>query len=94
LRFHMNSAKKTRPIAAMIAETMALEMTPLSVNTLKSFDTARRTWFDWKPLNWAVGERLGEVDEEEDIRGEDGVDEVKAGRGVDVGNTVLPKPEV
>jgi len=91
LRFHMNNAKKTRPIPAMIAETMALEMTPLSVNTLKSFDAARRTWFDWRPSNWAVGERVGE---EEGIREEDREDEVGVGRGVDVGNTVLLITEV
>jgi len=54
LRFHKNSAKKMRPTTAMIAETMALEMTPLSVNTSKSSDTSFRTWFVWVLPNFST----------------------------------------
>lgn len=94
MRFQMNSAKKMRPIPAMIAETMALEMTPFSVNTLKLPDAAGRTWFVWMLSNPAVGEKVGEVDEEEDIEEGDRVDEVEVGRGVNVENTVLLITEV
>jgi len=50
----MNSAKKTRPIPVMITETITLEITPLSVNTLKSFGAAGRIWFDRKLPNFST----------------------------------------
>lgn len=50
MRFHMNNAKKTRPIPAIVPERMALETTQLSVTTLKPppFAAARRPSVDWK----------------------------------------------
>jgi hypothetical protein len=90
----MNSAKKTRPIPAMAAETMALEMTPLSVNTLNLSDAACSPSFDWKLSKFAVGGGFSEVDEEEGIKEGGRVDEIEVGRGVGFENTVLLITEV
>jgi len=94
LRFHMNRAKKTRPITAIVAEKMALVMTPLLVDILKSPDAARRAGFDWELSNWTGGGAVGEVDKEEGIKEGDGVDDIEVGRGVDVGNIVSLITEV
>lgn len=45
-------------------------------------------------LGWAVGGRVGKMDEEEGIKEGDRIDEVEVGRGVDIGNTVLLITEV
>jgi hypothetical protein len=44
--------------------------------------------------NWAVGKRVGEADEEEDVKEGDRVDEVGVGRDADIENTVLLITEV
>lgn len=46
------------------------------------------------PLNSAVGKTIGEVDEEEDMKEGDKVDEVGVGRDFSGGNTVLLITEV
>ena len=48
----------------------------------------------WAHLSNRAVDRAGELDEEEDIKEGDRVDEVEVGRGVDVGNTVLLITEV
>jgi len=88
LRFHMNSAKKMRPIPAMAAETMALAMSPLLVIILKSFDPTDRARSCWTLSKLALDERVGKVDGG-CIKEGDRVDEVEVGRTINPGNTVL-----